>query len=475
MSWASEAISVFSFGVILYFAVLNGCLLLFTAIAWHDIVRHLRRRDHIGVEAAFASPLTPPVSVILPACNEETWIVESVRALLRLRYPSYEIVVVDDGSTDATVARLAEAFEVAPAQVAMRDRLPHAPVHRTYRSRRHPHLSVVSKESAGTKADAVNAGINVARYPYVCVLDADELVEPDGLLRIARPLLDDPQDVVATGGIVRIANGSVVEDGAVVEPRLPAGRLATLQIVEYFRSFVAGRLAWSKFGSLMIVSGAFGLFHRSTVESVGGYEPGAIGEDFELVQRLYHKLRKRREPCRIIYVPEVVVWNEAPTDHRGLSGQRRRWQQGLFDTIRRHREVVANPRYGTVGMVGMPFYLLFELLGPVIELLGYLVIGVAAVLGVLNLQTAIAFAIVAVLLGVLQSVAALLAVEFSFRRYTDNREALRLVAYAFVDNLGYRQWLAVWRVWALVDVLLGRGGWGSIAREGARPGEQPSG
>jgi cellulose synthase/poly-beta-1,6-N-acetylglucosamine synthase-like glycosyltransferase len=475
MSCAAEAISVFSVGVIFYFAVLNGCLLAFTAIAWRDIVGHLRRRDHIGVEAAFASPLTPPVSVILPAFNEETWIVESVRALLRLRYPSYEIVIVDDGSTDSTVACLAKAFEVVPAHVAMRDRLPHAPVHRTYRSSRHPHLTVLSKVNAGTKADAVNAGINAARYPYVCVLDADELVEPDGLLRIARPLLDDPQGVVATGGIVRIANGSAIEDGAVVEPRLPAGRLATLQVIEYFRSFVAGRLAWSKFGSLMIVSGAFGLFHRETVESVGGYEPSAIGEDFELVQRLYHVLRERQEPCRVVYVPEVVVWNEAPADRRGLSGQRRRWQQGLFDAIRRHRKMIANPRYGTVGVVGMPFYLLFELLGPVIEMLGYLTIGVAAIIGVLNAKAAIAFAIVAVLLGVLQSVAALLAAEFSFRRYTSNREALRLVAYAFVDNLGYRQWLAVWRVWALVEVLLGRGGWGSIARQGARPGEQPSG
>jgi cellulose synthase/poly-beta-1,6-N-acetylglucosamine synthase-like glycosyltransferase len=465
--WLGEAISLFSLTVLVYFVVLNACYLAFTAIAWHDVLHHRRRRSTLSADVAFASPLTPPVSVIVPAHDEELWITDSVRALLRLRYPRYEIVVVDDGSTDGTVGRLDDAFGLVPAQIALRDQLEYAPVGATYRSTRHPELVVISKRNGGTKADAVNCGISASRYPYVCVIDADELMEPDGLLRAARPLLDDPAGVVATTGIVRISNGSLTHDGAVVEPRLPASRLATLQIVEYFRAFLAGRVAWSRIGALMIVSGAFGVFHRGRVEAAGGYEPRAIGEDFELVQRLYSRLRGRGEPCRVVYVPEVVVWTEVPERPADLAGQRRRWQRGLADTVARHRGMILNPRFGTVGLVGMPFYILFELLGPVIELLGYVVVPAGLALGVVSVGTGVAFAVVAVLLGVLESVAALVVAEMSERRHTRRREALRLVVYSFLDNLGYRQWLAFWRVWALFEVMTGRNSWGRIARQGA--------
>jgi cellulose synthase/poly-beta-1,6-N-acetylglucosamine synthase-like glycosyltransferase len=464
---AAEAIRAFGIFVIGYFAVLNGSYMLFTVIAWWDILRHRRRREYLGLEEAFASPLTPPVTVIVPAHNEEQWIVDSVRSLLRLRYPRYEIVVVDDGSTDETLERLSDAFDLVAIQKALRTRVAHQPIEATFASRRHVELSVIRKRNGGTKADAVNAGVNAARYPYICVIDADEILEPDGLLRVARPLLDDPTAVVATGGIVRISNGCRVEDGVITEVRLPKSRLGALQVVEYFRSFVAGRVAWSRLHSLMIISGAFGLFHRESVEAVGGYEPSAIGEDIEMVMRLNHTLRGRGEPFRMVYVPEVVVWTEVPEDRKGLAGQRRRWQRGLADTLWRHRSMLLNPRYRGVGMLGMPFYLLFEFLGPVIEFLGYIVVPVAAILGILNFSTFLAFVLVALVVGVLQSVAALAAVEFSSRRHLSHRDSVRMLLYTVLDNCGYRQWLAFWRFWALIDLARGNRGWGTIQRRGA--------
>ena len=467
MSWLVNAIHGFGLFVIVYFTLLNGLYLLFTAIAWRQIVRHRRRREYLGIEEVFASPLTPPISVILPAFNEEEWVVDTVRSLLRLRYPEFEVIVIDDGSTDGTPELLAEAYELIEVTRAIRDDVPHQPIERVCASRSNPELLVVRKRNGGSKADALNAGLNVARFPYICVIDADEVLERDGLLRVARPMLDDPEGIVATGGIVRIANGCTIEDGEVLDVRLPRSRLATLQVVEYFRSFLAGRVAWSAIDSLLIVSGAWGLFNRRAVIEAGGYEPAAIGEDIELVMRLHKQRRGRGQPCRVVYTPEVVVWTEVPEDFAGLAGQRRRWQRGLADTLWRHRAMTLNPRYGLIGLLGMPFFILFELLGCLVELIGYVMIPVATLLGVLELRLAIAFAVVALLLGVLQTVAALAAVEFSYRRHTRNRDALRMFLYAFVDNLGYRQLLAWWRLQAFWDLARGERGWGTIARQGA--------
>lgn len=459
------ALEILGLITISYFLALNGTYLVFTLLSWRDLSKHLRRRPFSAVDDALRSPFAPPISVLVPAYNEQAGIVESVRSLLALRYPQHEVVVVSDGSTDHTVVRLAEAYDLVPVRVAVRDSIDHQRVSATWVSRSDPRLTVIEKRNGG-KADALNCGVCAARYPYVCSIDADTLIEEDALLRVAKPVLEDPDRVIATGGIVRIANGCTVERGQVTDVALPRSRLATLQVVEYFRAFLVGRVVWSRLRSLMIISGAFGLFKRSAVEAVGGYWTETVGEDAELVVRLHRHMRERGDDYRIEFVPDPVCWTEAPEDFRTLGRQRRRWQRGLGETLWRHRGVTAKPRYGALGVVAAPFFWVFELIGPAIEVLGYVGIPLAAALGVLDISFLIGFLVAAVALGMLLSVAALALEEISFRRHSRHREAARLLAYAIFDNLGYRQLTGLYRVAGIVDLCRRKAGWGEMRRRG---------
>ena len=448
-----------------YFAVLNLVYLAFTAIAWRGVVRHLHARGHAADDEVFASPVTPPVSVLVPAYNEEPTIVESVRSLLALRYPHHEVIVVNDGSADATLERLVDEFDLVPVRKALRYLLPTAPIRGAYVSRRHRNLWVVDKENGG-KADALNAAVNTSRYPYICAIDADAILEEDALLRVVRPIIEEPDVVVATGGIVRIANGCRIDHGRVLEVRLPRSRLATLQVLEYFRAFLIGRVGWSRLNALLIISGAFGVFRRSLVEAVGGYAQDTVGEDIELVVRLHRHLRERDERYRIEFVPDPVCWTEAPETVGQLSRQRRRWQRGVGGTLGRHRVATGNGRYGALGAAALPYFLFFEFLGPVVELLGLPAIVAWWVFGALSVVFLVGFLVVAVLLGILLSLAALTLEEHSFRRHRDGREIARLVWFSIVENLGSRQMVAFWRFLGLVDLVRGRGEWGDMSRRG---------
>jgi cellulose synthase/poly-beta-1,6-N-acetylglucosamine synthase-like glycosyltransferase len=458
-----EGFALLAFG---YFAVLSVVYVVFTALAWRAVAGYRRARSYSAVEEAFASPLTPPISLLLPAFNEQAGIVESVRSLLALRYPEFEVIVVNDGSTDATLTELATAFELLPARKALRTGIPSARVRATYASRRHPELWVIDKDNGGGKADALNCAINAARYPYFCALDADAVLEEDALLRVAKPILDDPEVVVATGGIIRVANGCRIEHGRIIDVRLPRTWLGTFQVVEYFRAFLVGRIGWSRMRSLLIISGAFGLFRRDLVEAAGGYAVDAIGEDVELVMRLHRHLRERGENYRIEFVPDPVAWTEAPEDRRSLGRQRRRWQRGLGQALWRHRAVAMRPRFGVFGCVAFPYFVIFEFLGPAIEIVGYGSVAASAALGTLSFVFLGAFFTAAVLVGILLSVAALALEELSSRRYLRRRELARMLTAAALENFGYRQLLSIWRTMGLVDLTRRRQGWGEMRKRG---------
>lgn len=465
MNVALDVLRVIAVAALLYFALLNLIYIGFTAVAWHDVARHLRSRRNALDDELLASPLAPGISILLPAYNEAAGVVESVRSLLALRYARHEVVVVNDGSTDGTLDVLDAAFELAPVRRALREGIPTAPVRAVYVSRRHPSLVVIDKHNGG-KADALNAGVNAAEYPYVCAIDADALIEEGALLQVARPVLDDPELVAATGGIVRIVNGCRVDHGRVVEVRLPRNRLATLQVVEYFRAFLVGRVAWSRCNALMIISGAFGLFNRGLVETVGGYWSATVGEDVELVLRLHRHLRERGVPYRIDFVPDPVCWTEAPEDLRTLSRQRRRWHRGLGQALWRHRNAIGNARYGALGLLAFPYFLVFEFLGPAIEVAGLPATIAAWATGRVSPVFLGAFLVVSLLLGILLSLAALALEEFNFRRHTRGRDLARLVVYAAVENLGYRQLNDLWRLAAFVDLARRRTEWGEQRRKG---------
>ncbi|HEY6054358.1 MAG TPA: glycosyltransferase family 2 protein, partial [Gaiellaceae bacterium] len=370
---------------------------------------------------------------------------------------------------DATLERLRDAFDLVPVRKALRGAIPTAPVRAAYVSRRNPRLWVVDKVNGG-KADALNCGLSAADYPYVAAVDADALIEEGALLRVAQPIVDDPGVVAATGGIVRIVNGCLVDHGRVTDVRLPQSRLATLQVVEYLRAFLIGRVGWSRLNALLIISGAFGLFRRSLVEEVGGWWTDTVGEDVELVVRLHRHLRAEGGDYRIEFVSDPVCWTEAPEDLRTLSRQRRRWHRGLAEALRRHRGAICNPRYGTFGLVALPYFLFFELLGPVLGAFGLPLTLLAWALGYLSPLFLVAFLLVAILLGILLSISALGLEELGLRRQPGGRELARLVAYAALENVGYRQLNDFWRVLALVDLARGRRSWGAQRRRGFRVG-----
>jgi cellulose synthase/poly-beta-1,6-N-acetylglucosamine synthase-like glycosyltransferase len=448
-----------------YFVVLNSTYLMLTVLAWSQMRREVRSRKFLALEEMFRSPLTPGISVLVPAFNEEAVIVESVRSLLSLRYPRHEVVVSNDGSTDSTIAVLIESFDLAPVRVAARTGVPTAPVRGTYVSRRHPNLLVVDKENGG-RSDALNAGLNVARHPYVCVIDADSLLEEDALLKVAKPILDDPELLAATGGTVRIANGCRVDHGRVVDVQLPGSRLATVQAVDYFRAFLVARVGWSRLNALGIISGAFGLFHRSLLETVGGYSTDTVGEDFELTLRLHRHLRERGEPYRIAFISDPVCWTEVPEQFSTLGRQRRRWQRGLWQGLRVHQPMLFSPRYGVVGLVAMPYFALFEFLSPVFSLAGVVVTILLWLLGELTATYVAAFLLVSIGFGVLLSTAALVLEEFSYRRYRGSGDLLRLLAYAVLENVGFQQLHDFWRAMGYIDIARGTTGWGAQQRRG---------
>ncbi len=447
-----------------YFLALNTLYLLFCVVAYVRLRQYRRRWTARDLEAVMRSSATPAVSIVAPAYNEEATLAESIRSLLLLNYPQFEVIVVSDGSTDATIGVGTREFELVRAPVSHPQPIPTQPVRGIYRSLVHPDLVMIDKENGG-KADAINAGINAARYPIVCVIDADSLLEEHSLIRAVLPFLEDP-DTIAAGGIVRIANGCRVDRGRVTEVRLPDSRLAMFQTVEYLRAFLAGRVAQSAVNALLIISGAFGLFKRDAVVEVGGFRPDTIGEDMELVTRLHRVYRERGRRFRIAFQPDPVCWTEAPETLRMLARQRNRWQRGTLQVLGYHAGMLFNPRYGVVGMLAMPYYLIFEAAGPVIEMTGYVVTAVAIPFGLLDWRFAELFFLAAVVYGSLLSVASVALEELSFRRYPKTTDLLRLAAYGVLENFGYRQIATWWRIVGVVDYFRGRQGWGTMKRKG---------
>jgi cellulose synthase/poly-beta-1,6-N-acetylglucosamine synthase-like glycosyltransferase len=460
-----DVLFVYTLFTFFYFVILNGLYLFLTLLAWRQMGSDVRARGYLGLDEVFRSPLTPGVSVLVPAFNEQAVIVESVRSLLALRYPSHEVVVVNDGSDDETLSVLREAFELAPVRKVLRDAIPTKAIRGTYVSRNHPNLLVVDKENGG-RSDALNAGVNAARHPYVCVIDADSLLEQDALLKVAKPILDDPDLLAATGGTIRIANGCTIDHGRVVEVRLPKSRFATVQVLEYFRAFLVARVGWSRLNALGIISGAFGLFHRSLLETVGGYWTKTVGEDFELTLRLHRYLRERGEPYKIAFISDPVCWTEVPTEFSTLGRQRRRWQRGLWEALRRHARLIGRPRYGVLGLVAMPYFVLFEFLSPMFALLGLVVTVLWWLVGGLSTVYFLAFLAVSIGLGLLLTTAALALEEFSYQRYRKRREIARLLAYAVLENIGFRQLHDIWRALGYVDIVRGKREWGAQQRRG---------
>ncbi len=413
------------------------------------------------------SGLEPPVSILVPAYNEQLTIVASIQSLLQLSYPLYDVIIVNDGSKDNTMEVLKENFGLIPYPEAYRELLKTKTVRAIYRSTQYSNLRVIDKENGG-KADALNAGINASHYPLFCSVDADSMLQRNSLQRITYPFMED-QRVIAVGGTVRVANGCTVQDGSLVEIGLPKNTLALFQVVEYLRAFLFGRLGWSVLDALLIISGAFGVFRKDIVMEVGGFRTDTVGEDMELVVRLHRMLRKQKRAYRMVFLPDPVSWTEVPEDIKTLKNQRMRWQRGLCESLFGNLDLLFSRNGGAAGWLAFPFMLLFECLGPMVEVVGYILMLAFCWLDLISWPVFLVYTFATISLGMLLSLLSLLLEEMSFHIYNRPSHVIGMLFGAILENFGYRQLNSVWRLMGFLQWIFGKKhGWGEMKRKGSR-------
>jgi cellulose synthase/poly-beta-1,6-N-acetylglucosamine synthase-like glycosyltransferase len=450
--------------ILVYFIIVNGFYGVQLVTAAAMLYVHNARTWHESGWRIFGSDVAPTISILAPAYNEERSIVDSVRALLALYYQNLEIIVVNDGSRDGTLAALAEAFDLVSIYPIYRRRIEHAEVIGLYRSASYPNLIVADKKNGG-KADALNAALNLANGDLVCAIDADTIIERDALRRLVRPFIR-ANNVLAAGGTIRIANGSEIMDGRVVRARVARNPLAGFQTIEYLRAFLFGRLAWNLLGGNLIISGAFGLFRRDAVIDAGGYLHETVGEDMELVVRLRRRGYETKTATRVDFIPDPVAWTEAPETLRVLGRQRDRWHRGLAETLVTHRRLFFNLRYGAMGLVVYPYFVIVELLAPVVEALGIIAVLLGLFHAKLHLDFTIAFFALAYGLGIVFSMGTLVLEEVEYHVYASARDRTLLFVWMCLENFGYRQFTVFWRLRGILRFLMGRKDWGSMERKG---------
>jgi cellulose synthase/poly-beta-1,6-N-acetylglucosamine synthase-like glycosyltransferase len=406
-----------------------------------------------------------PISIIVPAYNEEVGIIQSVRSLLSINYPTYEIIVVNDGSKDQTLEVMLNHYDMVEIHKVIRKQIETKPIKRIYQSRLLPYLYLVDKDNGG-KADALNVGLNISHFPYVCSLDGDSVLESDAFLKVMKPIIDSNEDVIASGGSIRIANGCEIENGTIRNIGLSNNPLVIMQIIEYLRAFLMGRVGLSKHNLLLIISGAFGVFSKHWVLQAGGYKTDTVGEDMELVVRIHRLLKERRIDKKIVYVPDPVCWTEVPESILYLRRQRSRWHRGLFESLWTHRKLTLNPKYGSIGFISFPYFWIVEFLGPVVELSGYLYIVISLFFGGVYIEFAILIFFLSCLYGSFFSMAAVLLEEWSLRRYPRIGQIIKLFLYSLSETLWYRPLTLFWRCEGIWQTIKGETSWGEMKRKG---------
>lgn len=429
--------------ILVYFIWLNGTYTIFTLLSLKEIRKYFFTLTYHDVRTILSSIFYRPLSIIVPAYNEESTIVPNLKSLMSLKYPQYEVILVNDGSTDKTLEKLIAEFKLIEMKKPLRLVIKHKLIRKILISLDYPNLTVIDKENGG-KTDALNAGINASSYPLFCSIDADSLLEQEGLLRAARLFAEDKK-VIATGGIVRVLNGSILEDGVITEVKAPKKAVECFQAVEYTRGFLSGRTAWSLLGNLLIISGAFALFRKDIVQSIGGYRD-TVGEDMDLVVRLHKHSREKKLPYRILFVPDPVCYTQAPSDLRSLLKQRNRWHRGLIDSLLFSKKMFFRPKYGSIGIFGFPYFLFVEALGPLVEFLGYTLFILFFILGLISWEFALLFFVIAILWGMWINIGSVLLDNILYKRYGSLKDILKLCLFGFFEMLGYRQLITLERL-----------------------------
>ena len=491
---------IFQAAIIGFLMIYNVLSFILFAIAAYKINSYLKQGKLANLDILYHHPGLPPVSFLLPAYNEENGIIESIESLMNLHYPQFEIIIVNDGSTDGTFRRVKNQFDFKPIESQKSGPLGTAEVKGVYEIPAHylsqhkniARILLIDKQNGG-KADALNAGINLAQHPYVCSMDADSLMDRNALLIGMRPFLDHPDTVVAVGGQVGIANGATVKNGKVLSVGLPKKIIEIFQVIEYAKSFNVGRTALASLNSLIVLSGVFSIFRRDLILKIGGYltrhmktpiglrycgARDTVCEDMEIVVRLYRYLQEYRVKGRVEYLPFPISWTEVPSRFPDLARQRNRWYRGLSESLWFHKRMLLNPFFRQVGLFAMPYQFFFEFIGPLVEFIGYLSLPFFWGLGYLNTLYLTLFLLLAVVYGTLLSELTVLLGIWIGARYkteyqnynifysTGLKDILLLILFSLFINIGYRQYLLWAQVRGFVDFVRGKKSWEKFKHQG---------
>lgn len=460
----------FNYILVYYATSINGIYIVLLLLSIAGVAKQKVYWDVKHKSFLFRSKMLPSISIIAPAYNEQETIIESVNSLLNLEYPDYELIVVNDGSPDDTLNVLIDYFSLEKVDRILEEPLDTQPVRGIYANKNIAKLTVIDKTNGG-KADALNVGINVAAKDFFCGIDSDSLLEPDALLKLAAHTLDSDKESVAMGGNVFPINGCTVHKGKLEQKRIPNHPLARLQTIEYLRAFMAGRIGWSYINSLLIISGAFGLFRRARIIEIGGYltssgryHKDTVGEDMELVVRVSRHMREKGIDYAIHYAYNANCWTEVPENLQVFSSQRDRWQRGLIDITNFHKKILFNYRYGRMGLLALPYFFIFEMVGPLIEIKGYLMVLAAALFGILSTEIAILLFCSSILMGVLISVMSIFISELEGKQFSLKGLTI-LLWYSIMENFGPRQYFSYWRAKGFFSAMKKPKGWGTMTRK----------
>ena len=466
--WKLVLYDFFSYGVLIYSVTILISYIFIAIFAIGETRRYLRKNSFTDYSLIASSPYAPSVSILAPAYNEGLNIVENIRSLLNINYNQLELIVINDGSKDDSMQQLIKAYDLHQVQLFYSSSISTKKITGIYKSRNpvYSKLVVIDKENGG-KADALNVGITLASNKYIVCIDVDCILEQDALFKLLKPFMEETTEkVIATGGVVRIANSCVFENGKLVEVKLPKQFLPRVQTLEYIRAFLLARMAWSRLNGLLIISGAFGAFDRDIVRKVGGYSTKTVGEDMELVVRMRRYMEKRKTPYKISYIPDPLCWTEAPSSYKILGRQRNRWTRGTIETLRTHRKLFFNPEYGVLGMLSYPYWFFFEFLAPIIEFIGIIGFIFFMFIGIINWPFFLALLGFILLFGWLYSVFAILMEVVTYNQYKKRGEVAKLILTAISEPFFFHPFVIWSAIRGNIDLLRKQHGWGEMTRQG---------
>lgn len=463
----------FIYGGVLLFLYFLGVILSARAVK-----RNKRRARFLQVKDIVSATDIPSVTLVAAAYNEGRTIVENVKSLLSIQYPFYELLIVNDGSTDNSMKLLIDKYKLeAIDSTFIVQPIPTAMVRAVYRSTeaQYRHLTIIDKNNGG-KSDALNCGINFAHTELILCTDADCIVEQDAILKLVRPYLEEgDREIIACGGAIGVANDSEIKEGVLKKLRVPKDLLPTTQVVEYIRAFLIGRMGWGEVNGLMLISGAFGMYPRTRLLEVGGFNTKTVGEDLELCIRLRVHMEKLKKKYKVVNVPETLCWTEVPHSYEVFVKQRDRWARGLWETLKLHKYLFLNPKYGKMGMIFFPYWCLFEFGAPIIEFLGIMFMIVFGIYGLIDWPFAILLFLAVYLLGCIFSSVAVFFYILNFRHYSSAKEIAELLLAAYLEPFIFHPILVFGQLKGLYKKLFGiKSGWGNMTRKGFASGSSAS-